>query len=87
MFGLEIREIYLSLFTATLGGIGFMIRKIFTSERKIELLEQTLEELKSGRESRDKELNSQLSEIRHDIKNLLQSRPFPRPRDVYDDKH
>ena len=86
MFGLEIREIYLSLFTAVLGGIGFMIRKIFTSERKIELLEQSLEELKAGREGRDHDLNSQLSEIRHDIKNLLQSRPYPRPRDVYKDE-
>lgn len=80
MLGLEIREIYLTLFTAVLGGIGFLIRKIFTSERKIELLEQTLSQLTVGRDKHDNELNDQLSEMRHDIKSLLASRPYPRPQ-------
>lgn len=83
-FEFDIRQFYVTIMVSIAGGIGFLIRKIFTSERQIELLKQELTSLQVGRQNHDKDLKEQLSEIRHDIKNLLASRPYPRPKDAND---
>lgn len=67
---------------AIVGAFVLLVRKIFTNERKIELLEAEIKQRNENREKHDanlsKELaenrddiNKQLAEIRHDIKNLL----------------
>lgn len=70
----ELKDILLTLVTATLAAIGFLIRKILTSEAKIALLEQSLNEMKAERRDHDEKVDELLTEVRHDIKNLL-SRP------------
>lgn len=81
-FEFDIRQFYVTIMVSIAGGIGFLIRKIFTSERQIELLKQELKSLQASRNHHDNDLKGQLSEIRHDIKNLLASRPYPRPKDA-----
>ena len=81
-FEFDIRQFYVTIMVSIAGGIGFLIRKIFTSERQIELLKAELEDLQQSRQNHDRDLKEQLSEIRHDIKNLLASRPYPRPKDA-----
>jgi len=73
-FEFDIRQFYVTILVSVAGGIGFLIRKIFTSERQIELLKQELVNLQDGRQVHDKNVDNQLSEIRHDIKNLLSRR-------------
>jgi len=73
-FEFDIRQFYVTILVSVAGGIGFLIRKIFTSERQIELLKQELENLQTSRQTHDKNVDTQLSEIRHDIKNLLSRR-------------
>jgi uncharacterized membrane protein (DUF106 family) len=79
-FEFDIRQFYVTIMVSIAGGIGFLIRKIFTSERQIELLKQELKSLQESRQNNDKDLKGQLSEMRHDIKSLLASRPYPRPK-------
>lgn len=76
MFNLEfdIRQFYVTILVSVAGGVGFLIRKIFTSERQIELLKQELRQLQEDRKEHDGSMDSQLSEIRHDIKSLLSRR-------------
>lgn len=73
MFNLEfdIRQFYVTIMVSIAGGVSFLIRKIFTSERQIELLKQELVNLQKSREDHDDDLKEQLAEMRHDIKNLL----------------
>lgn len=70
-FEFDIRQFYVTILVSVAGGIGFLIRKIFTSERQIELLKHELRNLQKSREDHDDDLKGQLTEIRHDIKNLL----------------
>jgi len=67
---------------AIVGAFVLLVRKIFTNERKIELLEAEIKQRNESRKDYDENLsrelaenrediNKQLSEIRHDIKNLL----------------
>lgn len=70
-FEFDIRQFYVTILVSVAGGIGFLIRKIFTSERQIELLKHELRSLQQSRIDHDADLKGQLSEIRHDIKNLL----------------
>lgn len=84
-FEFDIRQFYVTILVSVAGGIGFLIRKIFTSERQIELLEHRLTALQKSRDSHDEEMKESLSEIRHDIKNLLASRPYPRPKQFKED--
>ena len=79
-FEFDIRQFYVTILVSVAGGIGFLIRKIFTSETQIEMLKNTLTGLQKSRDEHDKEMKEDLAEIRHDIKNLLASRPYPRPR-------
>ena len=79
-FEFDIRQFYVTIMVSIAGGIGFLIRKIFTSERQIQLLEGRLTALQNSRDAHDRAMKSDLSEIRHDIKNLLASRPYPRPQ-------
>ena len=66
--------------TAIIGGVGFLIRKILTSEAKIALLEQVLAEIQNDRKNHDEKVDDMLTELRYDVKSLLQSRPYPRPK-------
>lgn len=71
IFGVEVKDIILTLLTATLAGVGFLVRKIFTSERKIAVLETALMEMKDERKEHDQYVDSMLNEVRQDIKDLL----------------
>lgn len=81
-FEFDIRQFYVTILVSVAGGIGFLIRKIFTSETQIKMLEERLTSLQESREANDKAIKEDLSEIRHDIKNLLASRPYPRPKNT-----
>lgn len=70
-FEFDIRQFYVTILVSLAGGVGFLIRKIFTSERQIDLLKQELQHLQESRDAHDKELKEQLSEMRADIKNIL----------------
>lgn len=67
---------------AIVGAFVLLVRKILTNEKKIELLEAEIKQRNESREKYDanlsrelaenrEDINEQLSEIRHDIKNLL----------------
>lgn len=67
---------------AIVGALVLLVRKILTNEKKIELLEAEIKQRNESREKYDanlsrelaenrEDINEQLSEIRHDIKNLL----------------
>ncbi len=73
-FEFNIQQFYATILVSVAGGIGFLIRKIFTSERQIDLLKQELKNLQNSRENHDENVDKQLAEIRHDIKNLLARR-------------
>jgi hypothetical protein len=73
-FEFDIRQFYVTIMVGIAGGVGFLIRKIFTSEGQIELLKQELRNIQTGREGHDTRVDGQLQEIRHDIKNLLSRR-------------
>lgn len=79
-FEFDIRQFYVTILVSVAGGIGFLVRKIFTSERQIQILEANLNALQESREAHDRDIKEDLNEIRHDIKNLLASRPYPRPK-------
>lgn len=51
---------YTITLTALVGAIGFLVRKIFTSEKKIELLEQSLSHFEE-----------EIKELRADVKQLI----------------
>lgn len=70
----DIRQFYVTILTATIAGIVGLLRIIFTSKTQIDQLQKTLKHLEDGRERRDDDLDAQLKEIRHDIKNLLSRR-------------
>lgn len=67
----DIRQFYVTIMTATIAGVIALLRIIFTSKTQIEQLQKTLNSLEKSRENRDETIDTQLSEIRHDIKNLL----------------
>jgi len=67
----DIRQFYVTIMTATIAGLIGLLRIIFTSKAQIAQMQKTLEHLERSREHRDEQLDDQLSEIRHDIKNLL----------------
>lgn len=67
----DIRQFYVTILTATIAGIVGLLRIIFTSKTQIAQLEKSLKRLEEGREKRDEDMDGQLREIRHDIKNLL----------------
>lgn len=69
---MELKDILLTLVTATLAAIGYLVRKILTSEAKIALLEQSLNEMKDERNVHDEKVDNMLDELRLDIKNILQ---------------
>lgn len=57
----------------TAGAVG-LIRKIITNERQIELLKAEITVREEYRKQRDEAFNSQLSEIRDDVKQLMGNR-------------
>lgn len=67
----DVRQFYVTILTATIAGVVGLLRVIFTSKAQIEQLKSSLERLDKHRSSRDDDLDGQLREIRHDIKNLL----------------
>lgn len=58
---------------AVVGFVGLLIRKIFTSEKRIALLEAEIEQREDYRKERDLFLNDQLSTIQYDIKRLIEN--------------
>lgn len=58
---------------AVVGFVGLLIRKIFTSEKRIALLEAEIEQREDYRKERDLFLNEQLSTIQSDIKRLIEN--------------
>lgn len=67
----DIRQFYVTILTIIVAGIVGLLRIIFTSKTQIAQLKLSLEHLEQSREKRDGQLDEQLSEIRHDVKNLL----------------
>jgi len=67
----DIRQFYVTILTATFAGIVGLLRIIFTSKAQINQLTATLKHLEESRTRRDDDLDEQLKEIRHDVKNLL----------------
>lgn len=59
------------LFLALVSGTVVLLRKVFTSEAKIQLLESSLEEMKEDFHRREDKLDEKLSVIEADIKNLM----------------
>jgi len=76
-FEFDIRQFYVTILVSVAGGVGFLIRKIFTSEKQIELLKYELINLQKSRESHDDNLRDELAEMRHDIKSLLSRKQIP----------
>ena len=56
----DINYYFVAIFGAILTGVGYLIRKVFTDEKKIALLEQKLTSLEGD-----------ISDIRSDVKQLL----------------
>lgn len=54
-----------------LGGIIYLIRRVFTNQAEIELLKQRLELYEHYRKEQTSEIKNQLIEIRADIKSLV----------------
>lgn len=65
------RQFYVTILSATIAGIVALLRIIFTSKAQITQMKDALEKLERDRQRHDDDLDKQLSEIRHDIKNLL----------------
>lgn len=56
-----------------LGGIVYLIRRVFTNQAEIELLKQRLELYEHYRKEQTSEIKNQLIEIRSDLKALTRS--------------
>jgi len=55
-------------------GIVYLIRKINTNEKQIDLLKAEIALREEYRKARDEALNAQLSEIRDDVKQLTRDK-------------
>lgn len=55
----------------SLGGIIYLIRRVFTNQAEIELLKQRLELYEHYRKEQASEIKNQLIEIRADLKALV----------------
>lgn len=56
-----------------LGGIVYLVRRVFTNQAEIELLKQRLELYEHYRKEQTSEIKNQLIEIRSDLKALTRS--------------
>lgn len=54
-----------------LGGIIYLVRRVFTNQAEVELLKQRLEMYESHRKEQATVVHNQLIEIRTDIKSLM----------------
>jgi hypothetical protein len=59
--------------SAAVGAVVVLIRKINTNEKQIELLKQEIATREEFRRERDNEIKGQLSELRSDVKVLMQT--------------
>ncbi len=59
------------LVTALISGVIYLVRRVFTNEKQIDLLKQKLETMETYRFERDQKLEHQLIEIRSDVKSLM----------------
>lgn len=57
--------------SALAGFVVLLIRKVLTNERQLELLKQQLNIQEENRKERDSQIQSQLSELRTDIKIIM----------------
>jgi hypothetical protein len=53
------------------GGIIYLVRRVFTNQAELELLKQRLELYEHYRKEQTAEIKNQLIEIRSDIKSLM----------------
>lgn len=71
-FGIsEINTWLYGLATGLLAGVIYLLRKITTNEKQIEMLRAEISMREEYREKRDVSIDSQLSEIRDDIKSII----------------
>lgn len=59
------------LVSGLIAGVIYLIRKINTNEKAIELLKQEIATREDYRKERDAEVKETLKELRDDIKNIL----------------
>lgn len=71
MFEIDFKGLVFWGITSIAAGIIYLIRMIFTSKAKIDLLEQALKEVQEERQDHDRKVDALLTELRHDVKNLL----------------
>lgn len=57
--------------TGLIAGIIWLIRKVVTNEKQLDLLKQELTTREEYRKEAEQKINEHLSELRSDIKNLL----------------
>lgn len=57
--------------TGLLAGILYLVRKIHTNEKQIELLKQEIATREEYRKDNDTQIKEQLKELRDDIKSIL----------------
>jgi hypothetical protein len=77
-----INSIFAAIATAVVGAFVLLVRKILTSEKKIEVLEKEIATRNEYRLLKDIEINDALDEIRSDIKLLIGKMT----RDIRDDR-
>jgi hypothetical protein len=63
--------LYTAIVAAVVGAFSLLVRKILTSEKKIEVLEKEIATRNEYRLLKDIEINDALDEIRSDIKLLI----------------
>ena len=63
-------EIVVPLVLAAVGGVSWLIRLIFTNNKKIELLEQNITKVEESRKEDRDSLKSDVNDIKADIKGM-----------------
>lgn len=67
----NINTLVAAVIAALMGVIGFLVRKVLTNDTRIGMLEAEIETREKSRVEYNEIINTQLAEIRNDIKNLL----------------
>lgn len=62
------------LVTALISGIIILIRKVLTNEKQIQLLEADIKRREEYNREKFEEIKIQLTEVKHDIKELIRSK-------------
>ena len=67
----NINTLVAAVIAALMGVIGFLVRKVLTNDTRISMLETEIEQREESRREYNDLIQTQLGEIRNDIKNLL----------------